>query len=133
MATAIPLDSSAVPTSVIRRILDRPALFVESSVVGCTCSVCEQRRSSPFECVVCGYIEVPVVHGCDCDGADEPCASHPDSGELGQWIGCGNHCFHGRIECPCCGGGEDSYSLELIDPWKRLRELRAALIGDRIE
>jgi hypothetical protein len=36
-------------------------------------------------------------------------------------------CLHGLVECPCCGGGPSRYDAEMIDPWQRIREMRAAL------
>jgi hypothetical protein len=120
----------------IRRVMDAPAPLAVKPWHGADCDECEsctRLRSEPFSCGVCGYHGVPLVHGCNClDDEKERlpnglCVPRPETNDPTRFTGAGNDCHHGLVECPRCGGGDDSYCMDLIRPFDRLRALQVVI------
>lgn len=55
------------------------------------------------------------------------CIIRPAASSSTERTGQSDDCSHGLAECPCCGGGPSRYGVEYIDPWQRIREIRAVL------
>ncbi|HEY9225765.1 MAG TPA: hypothetical protein VIP11_03910, partial [Gemmatimonadaceae bacterium] len=133
------------------RALDEPAtVFTPAwSAQPHDCDVCTPLRMESFTCWLCGYQGAPFVHGCKCKPSkkatehngsgtiDEDerflqehgyCQSRElRNGDVCERTGAFGDCMHGLVECPCCGGGDEQYDLSLIDPFERLKRIRAAL------
>jgi hypothetical protein len=56
-----------------------------------------------------------------------PCIIRPVAAASTERTGQSDDCLHGLLECPCCGGGPSRYDAESIDPWQRIREMRAVI------
>jgi hypothetical protein len=94
----------------------------------------EIMRQRGVDCLPDGDTRARVEHtldqlrdSLDFVRAGRPCLVRSAAPASPERTGQTDDCLHGFVECPCCGGGPACYDAESIDPWQRIREMRAVI------